>query len=144
MHCKDYNEYQEWLRNRNTQRYIDIDNHNQKIDGKNMLHCRRLIETAIEIGEQKTINVRRSNAADLIKIRKGEVDLDTLLQRATMDIERIKELEKTSDLPKSVDSDFCDYLLIKIRKMVYKKQGLMKRIENFFLLLTVVSNDYKK
>jgi hypothetical protein len=42
MHCKDYKEYQTWLETRNTQRYVDIQGHHQQIDGKNLLHCRRI------------------------------------------------------------------------------------------------------
>ncbi len=34
MHCKDYKEYEEWLKNRNEQRYVDTQAHGQKIDGK--------------------------------------------------------------------------------------------------------------
>jgi hypothetical protein len=62
MHCKDYKEYQEWLDKRNLQRWVDVETHGQKIDGKNMMHCRRLLEMAKEIAEDKGILVRRENA----------------------------------------------------------------------------------
>ena len=52
-HCKDFREYQEWLEKRNLQRWVDVKSHGQQIDGKNMLHCRRLMDMAREIAEGK-------------------------------------------------------------------------------------------
>lgn len=115
-HCRDYNEYQDWIKNRNTQRYVDIDNHGQKVDGKNLLHCRRLLDTAIEIATQKTINVRRPNSDYLLKIRRGEVPLQEIIENAEKDILCLDELFKNSGLPKDVDKDFVNYLLLQIRK----------------------------
>lgn len=85
QHCKDYKSYTDWLKNRNTQRYVDIEDHGQKIDGKNLLHCFRLIETGKEIATEKTVNVRRANAEFLIGIRKGKHDLEKLLADAKKD-----------------------------------------------------------
>ena len=64
------------MKERNEARWVDVKSHGQKIDGKNMMHCRRLMDMAREIGEGKGINVRRENADYLISIRKGEVDLN--------------------------------------------------------------------
>lgn len=116
-HCKDYREYLDWLKNRNTQRYVDIENHKQKIDGKNMMHCRRLIDTAIEIAEQKTINVRRPNAQYLLDIRKGKFNLEEILDSAEEDIKKIDNIFPESDLPGKCDKKFVYDLLLKIRKL---------------------------
>lgn len=116
-HCKDYREYLEWLNNRNVQRYVDIENHNQKIDGKNMMHCRRLIDTALEIATQKTINVRRPNKDYLLDIRHGKVNLEHLLDTAEEDIKKIDQYFKSSDLPEKCDKNFIYDLLLKIRKL---------------------------
>ena len=89
---------QEWLENRNEARYVETQEHGQKIDGKNMMHCRRLLEMAREIGEGKGIIVRRPNREELISIRKGEVDLQSLIDRAENDIVEIDELYKNSNL----------------------------------------------
>jgi hypothetical protein len=64
-------EYQEWLQKRNLQRWVDVKSHDQKIDGKNMMHCYRLVQMAREIAEGKGVIVRRENAAELISIRRG-------------------------------------------------------------------------
>lgn len=115
-HCKDYKAYQEWLEKRNVQRYVDVEEHGQKIDGKNLLHCYRLLETGVEIARDKTIKVRRPNADFLIEIRKGKHNLQELLDKST---EKMAELEKAiaeSDLPDKADRGFFMLLMVKLRK----------------------------
>jgi hypothetical protein len=119
QHCKDFKSYQEWLENRNESRWVDVKSHGQKIDGKNMMHCMRLIQMAREIGEGKGINVRRENAKELISIRKGEVDLETLIEKAESEIIEIDNIFNNSDLPDSVDSFRVKDLIILIRKKFY-------------------------
>jgi hypothetical protein len=119
MHCKDYLSYQEWLSNRNEQRWTDVKSHGQKIDGKNMMHCRRLLEMSREIAEGKGIIVRRPNADELLSIRRGEIDLQSLIDRAEKDILEIDELFKQSTLPESVDRQMIHDLIVKIRKLFY-------------------------
>lgn len=115
MHCKDYKQYQEWLDNRNTQRYVDIEGHNQQIDGKNLLHCRRLLDTAIEIAKEGVLRVKRPNADYLLKIRKGEVDLDTIINEAENDIKILDEAYKVCTLPQQSDRELVNSLLLKVR-----------------------------
>jgi len=119
QHCKDYLSYLEWIKNRNESRWVDVQSHGQKIDGKNMLHCMRLIQMAREIGEGKGINVRRENAQYLISIRKGEVDLQTLIEYVEKEILEIDKLFESSSLPDNVDTDFVNNMLVKIRKQIY-------------------------
>lgn len=122
MHCKDYREYQEWLENRNETRYVETQGHGQRIDGKNMMHCIRLIRMAQEIGRGEGINVRRSDAEELLSIRRGEVDLDNLIQMADQAIEEMDSIFDNSDLPKKVDSGLVNSLLIKIRREFYNSK----------------------
>lgn len=117
QHCKDYIQYQTWLKERNVQRYVDIKNHNQKIDGKNLNHCRRLLDMAIEIATQKTIIVRRPNSDYLRSIRKGEVSLEDIIDQAEKDLLLLNDLFKNSDLPDDCDPEFVNDLLLQIRKM---------------------------
>lgn len=118
-HCNDYKSYQTWLENKNDQRWVDVQSHGQKIDGKNMMHCRRLLEMAKEIAEGKGIIVRRENAQELISIRKGEVDLQSLIDRAEEDILIIDDLFRNSNLPDSVDKNFVNDILVSIRRKFY-------------------------
>ena len=119
QHCKDFREYEEWLEKRNEARWVDVKSHGQKIDGKNMMHCMRLMQMAREIGEGKGINVRRENAKELISIRKGEVDLETLINKVELEIKEIDNIFNESNLPEFVDLEMIDNLLISIRKKVY-------------------------
>lgn len=115
MHCKDFRQYSEWLEHRNTQRYVDIKGHNQQIDGKNLLHCRRLLDMAIEIAQQGTIHVRRPNADYLLKIRRGEVPLQDIIDKAEEDIQNLEAIYAQSDLPNDIQPDFVNDLLLRVR-----------------------------
>lgn len=115
LHCKDYLSYQTWLQNRNTQRYVDIKGHNQSIDGKNLLHCRRLLDVSLEIACTGDFTVRRSNASDLLAIRRGEVNLEDIIKKAEEDLVKLDELYSKCDLPDSVDEEKVNELLLKIR-----------------------------
>jgi len=120
QHCNDYKSYQTWLEQRNEARWVDVQSHGQKIDGKNMMHCMRLIQMSREIAEGKGIIVRRPNAKDLISIRKGEVDLQTLIDKVEKEIVEIDKLFEESNLPDIVDNKLIHNLIVKIRKEIYK------------------------
>ena len=120
QHCNDYKSYQTWLEERNESRWVDVKSHGQKIDGKNMMHCMRLIQMSREIAEGKGIVVRRPNAEELISIRRGEVDLQTLIDIVEKEIVEIDKLYEESNLPEKVDSDFINKLITNIRKKIYK------------------------
>lgn len=117
MHCRDYAQYQQWLTERNEQRFVDTQ-HGQKIDGKNMMHCRRLLDMALEIATEGTIHVRRPNAEELLKIRRGEVPLDQILDRAEEDVAKLNSIFDKSGLPDDVDKIFVNNLLLEIRKEI--------------------------
>ena len=119
MHCRKFKEYEEWLKNRNTQRYVEIENHQQSIDGKNMMHTRRLLDMAKEIALGQGINVRRPDAEFLISIRQGKVNLEDLIQHAEDEIKEIDKLYAESNLPDDVDKNFVNDLLIEMRKHFY-------------------------
>jgi len=120
-HCKKYKEWKNWLENRNIQRYVDNVNHNQKIDGKNLLHCRRLLDMALEIAKDKQVIVQRPNADYLLKIKRGEVSLNEIIEKAEEDILILNDLTKTCDLPDEINKEFLNDLLIKIRKKEYEQ-----------------------
>lgn len=119
QHCKDFREYETWLEKRNEQRWVDVQSHGQKIDGKNMMHCYRLVDMARDIAEGKGVLVKRPNADYLLSIRKGEVDLQTLIDHVESEIIEIDNLFKESNLPDKVDEKLINSLIIKIRKDVY-------------------------
>lgn len=120
VHCKDYREYVEWLGTRNINRYVDTVKHGQKIDGKNLMHCIRLVEMAQEIAERGEINVRRPNAAYLLSIRRGEVSLEELLDKAENAIKSLDWLYKSCSLPDKVDEEWVNELLLEVRAFTNK------------------------
>ena len=84
-----------------------------------MMHSRRLMDMAREIALGLGINVRRENAQELIDIRKGKIDLQTLIDQVEAEIVEIDELFANSNLPDKVDESFVNEILIKIRKNIY-------------------------
>ena len=118
-YCKDYKEYWDWVEKRNDDRYNTNAEHGKGYDSKNMMHCIRLVRMALEIAKEKKVIVRRPDAAELMLIRNGEMEFDKLLEEVD---EKIKELDiayDNSDLPKSIDRDFVNNLLIDFRKKFY-------------------------
>jgi hypothetical protein len=110
-------------------RWVNVQEHGQKIDGKNMLHCRRLIDMAVEISEGKGVVVKRPNAKELLDIRSGKVDLQNLLKTANEQISKMYESFKNSSLPNKVDSDFVNSLLVNVRTEFYKSKQIAGKEE---------------
>lgn len=122
--CKKYREYWDWVEERNPHRFSDNMLHGKGYDGKNLSHCHRLLDMAIEITEGKGIIVRRENRDQLLSIRRGEYDYDTLVEEAEKKIERMDTLYDISNLPEVVDRDFVNNLLLRMRKERYRLYGL--------------------
>ncbi|NBO23113.1 nucleotidyltransferase [bacterium] len=119
-HCSDFKSYQEWLEKRNEARWVDVESHGQKIDGKNMMHCKRLVEVAKDLSEGKGFIVRRDNAKELIDVRKGKVDLESLILESEENLKNISENFKNSNLPDKVDPEEISDILLKVRKRFYE------------------------
>jgi uncharacterized protein len=118
-HCKDFSEYQEWLKNRNEARYVETQEHGQKIDSKNIMHLVRLLRMSREIAENKEFIIRRPDAEYLKSIRRGDVGLQEIIDWAEEEILSIDELFLQSDLPSNVEKEFINKLLISLRKNIY-------------------------
>lgn len=119
IHCKKHTEYLEWLKNRNTDRYVDTENHGQQIDGKNIMHCVRLIDCALEIAQTGNLTVFRPNREELLNIRKGNCNLNDIIKQAEEKIELMDHLFETSDLPDGVDLEVKHNLILEVRKCYY-------------------------
>lgn len=124
--CKDYASYLQWLKNRNEQRYVDIENHNQKIDGKNMLHCIRLIQTAKDIIEKKQLIVRRENAKFLIDVRKGKYSLEKILEKSKEELQELISKFENSDLPEKPNGDLINEIIHQKRLKFYEQRNSSK------------------
>lgn len=79
----------------------------------------RLIRMSKEIGRGEGIIVRRPDAKELLAIRRGEVDLDSLIDTAELEIKEMDKIFEDSDLPKGINPELVNDLLIKIRREFY-------------------------
>lgn len=130
-HCRDFGKYQEWLTKRSEERYNTNKNHGQKYDAKNIMHTVRLIMTAMEIPRDKTINVKRDSERDyLLSIKRGEIDLETELNKWLEISVNIKDDFDSSDLPLDTDPYMVNHMLYKIR--VYQRVGKKKVLSKPF------------
>ena len=118
-YCREYREYQDWKANRNEARYATNIEHGRNYDSKNLMHTFRLLDMAEEIAREKRVTVRRPNREELMRIRRGEFDYESLLEKAEAKIERIHECFEASDLPDEPDSAALEAILVEIREAVY-------------------------
>jgi hypothetical protein len=119
-YCKEYREYWDWVDKRNDERYENTKSHGKNYDAKNMMHVFRLLEIAIEIGEEKKVNVKRPNRDFLLDIKAGKFDYEDLLKMAD---EKQAEMElafEKSTLPSEPDLAMINDLTYRLRDKFYK------------------------
>lgn len=120
QHCKKYHEYQEWLRKRNQARYEE--NKEKTWDGKNMMHCLRLLTMAQEVFEGKGVQLNRRLVGDadfFLKVRNHMFEYEEIREFLENKLNLVNMAYKTTDLPEKVDMDFVNGLLIDCRKKLY-------------------------
>lgn len=120
-HCRDYRKYQEWVKNRNENRFNLNKGYN--FDAKNMSECFRLINMCIEIakGEGVKVDRRDIDREFLLDIKNHKYTYDELMEML-LEKKRIMEEEiSKSTIPDKIDITFVNNLLFDIRKkQIYK------------------------
>ncbi|MEM6278928.1 MAG: nucleotidyltransferase domain-containing protein [Verrucomicrobiota bacterium] len=119
-YCKEYREYQDWLKNRNESRYADNVAHGRNYDSKNLMHTFRLLGMAEEIAREGLVRVRRPDREFLLQIRQGHFDYEELMAMAEDRIERIKEAFAESALPAAPNVEALTGALVEIREEWYR------------------------
>ena len=120
VHCREYKEYQKWLKERNEDRVAVNEKHGQQFDSKNIMHLVRLINEAEDIAINKNIIVDRSFERDyLLSIKQGKVDLKDLINQYEEKSNNLKELFDKSNLP-----DKCE---LNLNELEYKLRDYDKR-----------------
>lgn len=117
QHCRDYKEYHEWVKKRNPNRYNDNVSHNQNYDGKNLMHCLRLLNIAIDIAKNKNINLKNNDRNYMLSIKKGLVLYDDIMK--TIDDKKLnleQVYNNNKNLKPNLDINFINDLILKIRK----------------------------
>lgn len=118
QHCRKFNEYTAWLENMNLERFKANNNHNQMIDGKNMAHCHRFLQSAIEILRCGDWHLKANEEYKkyYLSIKNGEMDLKTLFPIFdSMELEA-KSLVETCGLKDEIDPIVLNYIEYSIRK----------------------------
>lgn len=117
-HCKDYEQYWSWVKNRNPERYNN--NLKQNYDTKNISHCLRLLSVAKEIGEGKGLILKRTHDRQfLMDVKYGKVEYAEAMIYAENIMKDLPEIYKNSNLPEIPDFDYLNSNLINFRKLLY-------------------------
>ncbi len=124
VYCKSYKEYwgdNGWIKKRNENRYNDNIKSGQNYDGKNMSHCIRLLNVAINILDNNEIitKVNESERDYLLKIKKGESSYNEIIDISTKLSEELKIKFEASRLPERVDYNKLMDILYKYRIKLY-------------------------
>lgn len=114
-HCRQYAEYQDWVKNRNPKRYES--NLEKNYDSKNMMHCFRLMHMAGEIAEGKGMILQRTwDRQFLLDVRNHKFEYDEIVELLEADKEKMNLLMEKSTIREAIDRDFVNDLMIEIRK----------------------------
>lgn len=118
-YCKDYKEYWEWIDKRNEDRFNTNARHGKNYDSKNMMHTIRLLQSAKQIVTAGELNIRVTNREELLNIKQGNVEYDTLLLKAESLLKEIEKAAIDSHLPKTPNNKKLEQTLIEIRSELY-------------------------
>jgi len=114
-HCKEYNNYQTWVTNRNPVRYATNQEHGKGYDSKNLMHCMRLLNMGIELADTGVLNVVRPDREFLLKIRAGEFEYDYLLNMAEEKLASLDAKFEACSLPVHVSNTLVNDILLEIK-----------------------------
>jgi uncharacterized protein len=111
---RHWNQYQEWLRNRNPAR-AELEAR-YGYDTKHAMHLLRLLRMGEEILRDGTVRVFRPDAEWLLSIRHGALTYEQVLALATEHRARLDRLIAASPLPEEPDVRAADELLISLQE----------------------------
>ncbi len=118
-YCQDYQDYWQWVKHRNEERYQSTLNHSKNYDAKNLMHTIRLLQMAKDIGNTGQVLVHRNNKTELLAIKSGQYDYDDLLMMAEELIKEIDTAFSDSHLPDLPDQEKAMNVLCQIRHALY-------------------------
>lgn len=120
QHCNKYRQYQEWVQKRNKVRYEE--NKEKTWDGKNMMHCLRLLTMAQEIFEGKGVCLNRRLAGDadfFLKVRNHEFEYEYISDLLEKKLQEVNRAYESTSLPENIDTNFVNNLLLDTRKKLF-------------------------
>jgi hypothetical protein len=113
-------EYWDWIEKRNEERYNVNQLHGKNYDSKNMMHTIRLLQSALQIAQTGSLTTRVNNREELLAIKAGELEYDTLLQYADELITTIELQYSLTNLPDSPNKKKSEAILIAMRNELYR------------------------
>lgn len=121
VHCKEYRQYEQWVKERNENRYNTNMIHGKNYDSKNIMHTYRLILMLNELS-QGIIKVRRESdeIEKLMKIRRGEYNYDDIINECEKMINKAFEMYDKSELQENPNYEYIMDINLKIRKEFYE------------------------
>ena len=115
-HCRKYKEYQEWVQKRNPARYES--NLKSNYDVKNVAHCVRLLHMGLELAHGDGFNVVRTwDRKMLLNIRNHKYEYEEIIDYVERTFAHMKELAEKCDLPKTVDKQKVNELILQARSL---------------------------
>lgn len=119
QHCNKYKQYQDWVKKRNPQRYLE--NKEKTFDRKNVAHVVRLLHMGLEIATTGEVHVNRKgiDADFILNIRQGNTEYEEIISYIEGKKDEMEKAMKVSTLPEAIDRDRVNQLLIDVR---YKYQ----------------------
>lgn len=115
-YCRKYKEYQEWVKKRNPARYES--NLKSNYDVKNVAHCVRLLHMGRELAKGEGFNVVRTWDREMIlDIRNHKYEYEEIIKYVEQVFTEMKELAEKCDLPKTVDKQKVNELILKARSL---------------------------
>lgn len=115
-HCRKYKEYQEWVQKRNPARYES--NLKSNYDVKNVAHCVRLLHMGLELAHGDGFNVVRTwDREMLLNIRNHKYEYEEIIEYVEKTFAHMKELAEKCTLPKTVDKQKVNELILKARSL---------------------------
>lgn len=119
-YCHDYQQYWQWVDNRNDERYQTTQQHGQGYDSKNMMHTIRLLQMALDIAHTGQVIAKRPNRDELLKVKAGQFGYDELLVWANQLTEQVEEAFAKSELPETPNEIQIIDTLVEVRKKLYQ------------------------
>jgi hypothetical protein len=85
-------------------------------DWKALYHAVRVTEQTIELMETGKITFPRPNAADLLKIRRGEYTPEAIFERIEAGLQELYAAQAKSELQEKPDQEFIDQLVLRVHR----------------------------
>lgn len=118
-YCNDYNDYWQWVIDRNEVRYETTIDHGKQYDAKNMMHTIRLLQMAYDIAITGQVIVERPNREELLAIKSGASSYDELLDQADELTKQTETAFANSALPDAPEHALVLQALRQARTQLY-------------------------